>query len=318
MILALLCAHLAHAAGGEFFGEFLNATEPGATRARLEERVYQSEYAAGVPYGLAQTRFDGSAPLAMSERSSWRANLFADYDAITSTAVFPNGRVMPNRLWDPGAGVSYARALDDGHSVGGSLTVSSPADRPFATARDTGFTLNAHYRLPQESGNAWIFFVSASNTRGYLNYVPVPGAAYYFHKGRELHGLVGFPFAMISWQPTDIFRLTAFAALLRTAEVRATLGREGAIQGYALVSYRTRNYRLYDRTDANERLFFEEALAEAGVIVPVAKGFNFELGGGQSFARRYFLADHVSDRSSAPAIQPDNALFAAGRFQASF
>jgi hypothetical protein len=308
----------AHAASSDFIGEFLNPGGRGETRMKAEERVYQSQYAAGSTYGLAQTRVEASAPLGGTPESSWRANAFAGYDAITSNAAFPNGRVMPNRLWDPGIGVSNARQLSNGNSVGASLAVNSPAVRPFYALRDTGFTLNAHYRLAQESGNAWIFFLNESNNRGFLNYVPIPGVAYYFHKGTELLGIVGLPFAMISWVPSEIFRVTAFAAVLRAAEAKATLGHRGSSQLYAAASFSTRNYRMNDRTDADERLFFEQALAEAGVIVPVAKSFNAELGGGQSFARRYFVAAKESDRSSSPQIRPDNALFAAARVQVSF
>jgi hypothetical protein len=97
-----------------------------------------------------------------------------------------------------------------------------------------------------------------------------------------------------------------------------TYGRAGGLQAYSFVGFRTRNYALSDRSDLKERLFVEEGLAQAGVLVPVAQGFALDVGGGQSFGRRYFLAEKDTDRASAPAIRPDNAPFVAAKLQAFF
>jgi hypothetical protein len=317
--LSLLACLPALAATGDFFGDLF--APPGmsqASRLRLEQRSFSREHAGGMPFGLAQTRLELSTPVAASESSSWRANLFADYDAIESGASLPGGRLMPNRLWDPGLGVSHSRTLEDGRTAGGSLTVSSPGDRPFSKARDLGLNLHLTYKMPQSDGNAWILFLSVSNTRGFLPYVPLPGAAYYFRSGRKLRGLAGVPFVLLHWTPADRLAVTFFYFPLRTAELKVAFGEAGALQPYALVSYRTRNYMLSDRPDPKERLFYEEGTAQAGVLVPLGKAVGLDFAGGQSFGRRYFTANKITDRSDAPTMRPDNALFAAAKLQALF
>ncbi|MGZ3661177.1 MAG: hypothetical protein ACXVCK_13835 [Bdellovibrionota bacterium] len=311
LFLGLTASSAAWAAGGDvdFFASLFAPSSAGP-RARLEERMYAKEYAADSPFGLAQTRFDASVPVWQSASDHWRASTFADYDAIESAAVFPNGRRMPNRLWDLGASVSDVRNLEDGRTAGGSIAVSSPADRPFAAGRDFGVNLNLNYKIPQPDGNAWILFLNVSNTRGFLNYVPLPGAAYFFQSGKKLRGLLGVPFAMLFWTPSESWTVTTFFFPLRTGELRVAYGSPRGPQPYALVSYRSRNYRLFDRTDPNERIYFDEGLAQAGVTVPFLKGLILDAGAGISFARRYYLATKPTGRGSAPGIAADNAPFA--------
>ncbi|MFZ8393412.1 hypothetical protein ACO1MB_14295, partial [Staphylococcus aureus] len=75
---------------------------------------------------------------------------------------------------------------------------------------------------------------------------------------------------------------------------------------------------LFDRTNDKERIFFDDGLAQAGVVIPLSKGLGLDLGGGQSFARRYYLAEKLTDRGSAPTIRPDNAWYGAAKVQAAF
>jgi hypothetical protein len=318
LILALLSPLAAYAAPADFYGEFFGPIPGMGSRVRVEQRVFQSEYAAGQPFALEQTHFDTSFPVTGSSDVFWRGTAFTDFDAIQSGANFSNGRVMPNQLWDPGGGLSRTQNLEGGKVLGGSITVSSPSNQPYAAFRDVGLNMHLSYKLPQENGNAWIFFLAFSNTRGYLDYVPLPGVAYFFQAGPTFRGIVGIPFLMLNWLPAKKWNLTAFYFPIRNAELRATFGNLDSLQAYAFVSIRTRTYMMSDRTDIDERLFSEEGLTQVGLIVPVSKGIALDLGGGQSFARRYFLGDKESDRSVAPTIQPDNELYAAAKMQASF
>ena len=323
MKFALACAAFlfspsAFAAANDFYADLFVPGMNMGTRAKLEQRNYGREFAAGRIFGLKQTRFDASIPVVKGEESSWRTTLFADYDAIESGASFSNGRVMPNQLWEPGAGISHTRNLPEGRSAGGSFSVSSPSDRPFSRARDYGFNLNLTYRLPQADGNAWILFLGVSNTRGFLPYVPMPGAAYFFKAGPKVRGLVGVPFGMIFWTPADLWTVTAFYFPIRVAELRVAYGSPRGIQPFAFVAYRGRNYRLFDRSNDKERLFMEEGVAQSGVSLPLYQGVLLELSGGWSFGRKYFLAEKITDRSGAPSIAPDNALFGSAKLSSFF
>lgn len=301
-----MLATTSQAAGGEMFAEIF--APPGLaqrTRVRAEYRHYGDE-----SVELRQVKTEASMPVVKTESGGWRAHAQADYDALSSTERFPNGRLLPNRLWDLGGGVSHSRALEEGRTVGGGLTVSSPSDRPFGRGRDYGFNLNLTYKVPAENESAWIFFLSASNTRGFLNYVPLPGAAYAFKAGDRLRLVLGIPFVLAFWMPSEVLTVTFTYFPLRNVELRLGVGARRGLSGYVLGNFRARNFRLHDRPNSDERLFTEEGLAQAGLNVPLlGPAVTLEAGGGYAFARRYFLAESMGDRKDAPSIRPGNTPF---------
>jgi len=58
--------------------------------------------------------------------------------------------------------------------------VGSGSDRLFDSMRETTFRGMADLRVPSASGNAWIFLLAYSNSRYFLNNVPLAGVAYEF------------------------------------------------------------------------------------------------------------------------------------------
>ena len=307
---ALFLSCLAFSASNDFMGDLMSppGLTPGA-RARYEYRHYGNAGANGENFSLKQSKLDLSAPVISEENNHWRAHASADYDDIRTKAVFPSGRVMPSHLWDIGAGVSHARTVQGDRTLGGNFSLSSASDRPFGAARDMGFSLNVTYKIPEVNEAAWIFFLSMSNTRGFLNYVPLPGAAYAFKAGERTRLVLGIPFLMAIWKPTDLWTVTFLYFPIRTTELRVSYGSLRGLQPYALASFRSRNFRLKDRTDKDERLFNDEGLLQAGLNVPLSRSFAVDLGGGLAFARRYFLASKLTEQPSSPAIRVENAAF---------
>lgn len=311
----LLAALPAQANSGEMFAEIF--APPGAaqrTRARYEYRHYGDESVT-----LRQSKGELSVPVSNGDAGSWRASASADYDDISTKERFPNGRQMPNRLWDAGAGVSHQRSLEGGRAAGGTFTVNSPSDRPFGRGRDLGFNLNLNYKIPEENESAWILFVSVSNTRGFLNYIPMLGAAYAFKASDKLRMVVGFPFLVAFWMPSEFVTVTATYFPVRNAELRLGIGPRRGLSGYLLANFRSRTFRLSDRSDKDERLHNEEGLAQAGLNIPLlGPAVTLETGGGWSFARRYYLASGFGGRKDAPRITPGNVGFGFAKLVTAF
>jgi len=321
--LALLClaaSPAAHASSQELFAEMLVPGGPRPlSRARYEQRRFGEADAAGQTLSLEQHRLDLSTPLASSERSSWRAQASAGYDGIGTQARFPGGRPLPNRLWNVSGGLSHSRKLENERNLGASLSVGSASERPFHRGRDLGYSLSLTYRLPGEAPeSAWFLFLSASNTRGFLNHVPLPGFAYFFRAHERLRMMAGLPFVMLFWTPSDRWNVLAYYFPVSNAELRVSYGSPRSLQPYALLSHRTHNFRLSDRLDSQERLFQDEGLAQTGLVMPVARGVQADLGGGLAFGRRYFLATKVTQRNTAPGVRVANAAFGTVRLQAAF
>lgn len=305
-LLLFFTAMPALASSGEMFAEIF--APPGATqrtRARYEYRHYGEE-----SLTLRQSKGELSVPVSKGDGRSWRASASADYDDIATKERFPNGRQMPNRLWDVGAGVSHQRILEDGKAAGGTFTLNSPSDRPFGRGRDLGFNLNLNYKIPEENESAWILFVSLSNTRGFLNYIPMLGAAYAFKASEKLRMVVGLPFVIAFWMPSEVVTVAATYFPVRNAELRVGIGPRRGLSGYILTNFRSRSFRLSDRTDSDERLHNEEGLAQAGLNIPLlGPALTLETGGGWSFARRYYLASGFGGRKDAPRIMPGSVGF---------
>lgn len=298
------------AMANDFMGELM--APPGmrlGSRIQNEFRQYGNSGANRENFKLQQNKFEVSTPISQSETGNWRAKASADYDSIETNATFPNGRKMPNRLWDVGGGFSHNRPVQGDRTLGGNFSVGSASDRPFGAGRDLGFSLNLTYKVPAENEAAWIFFVSFSNTRGFLNYLPLPGFAYSFKANSQVRMVIGVPFALVFWRPTDLWMVSFMYFPIRTAELRLSYGSPRGPQPYVLASFKTRNFRLYDRADKEERLFVDEGLFQTGFNLPVVKGVVAELGGGLSFARRYFLATKVTDHAKAPLVKVENAPF---------
>lgn len=303
----------------DFMGELM--APPGASqgvRVRNEFRQYGSAGANQESFELRQNRFDLSAPLAKTENGSWRARAFAEYDELKTRARFSDGRALPNQLWDAGAGFSHSRVVQGDRTAGGNFTVSSASDRPFGAGRDFGFSLNLTYKIPAENEAAWILFLSLSNTRGFLNYVPLPGAAYSFKAHERVRMVLGIPFALIFWRPTDLWTVTFSYFPIRTGELRLSYGSPRGPHPYVLASFKSRTFRLYERADKEERLFVDEGLFQAGFNLPVAGKVYAELGGGLAFARRFFLARKVTEHTNAPKIRAENAPFGHLKLMANF
>ncbi len=306
-------------AANDFMGDLMSP--PGLTpgvKTRYEYRHYGNAGANSENFQLGQSKFDISGPLANNGKSSWRAHAAADYDDVKTKARFHDGRQLPNRLWDVGGGFSLTRRLEGDRVTGGNFTLSSSGDQPFSAGRDFGFSLNFTYKVPAENEASWIYFLSMSNTRGFLNYIPLPGFAYSFKAGERTRMVLGIPFAMIFWRPGGAFSVSFFYLPIRTAELRIGWGNPRGFQLYSLASFRTRNFRLHNRTDKEERLFNDEGLFQAGVNLPVSRAVILDIGGGLSCARRYFLAKKATEHNTAPLLKVENAPFAHIKATAAF
>ena len=234
-IVASLYVTSAFAGPNDFYSDLFVPGKKSAVRSKAEFRKYSKESMAGDRFSLEQSRLEASAPIYSAEEFNWRATAFAEYDDIESSARFPDGRIMPNRLWDLGVGIGHNRELAEGKSVSGNLSLSSPSEKPFSAGRDMGITLNLSYKLPQADENAWIFFLGFSNNRGFLNYVPLPGVAYFYRASSQLRMVLGLPFAMLFWLPGENWTVSAYYFPIRSAD----LTRRGPT---AAVTYRERSF----------------------------------------------------------------------------
>lgn len=319
-IIALLISMPAQANVNEIFAELFGRPDRGGVKASYGLQQYES---AGVKQtqdklSLRQHRMDASIPLNNLSDKKWKLLLNANGDEIRSAARFPNGRPLPNKLWQIGAGLSHMRMLEGDRTIGGSFLIGSSGDKPFSAARDLTYQGNMVYKVPLEGEAAWVFFLNVSNTRGFLNNIPLPGAAYFFKAHSRLRMAVGLPFFTLFWTPIDktIFSLSYFP--LYNAQAKFSYFIFGPAHVFIQAKYQSDNYFLSDRANKKEKIFYEEAFASVGFAMPLERNILVDGTAGYSFDRKYFLGEKSSARKDGQLRRPDKATFASIKLIASF
>ena len=123
----------------------------------------------------------------------------------TDAFLKDSGRPFPNELWELVGGLSYSHRTEDGWTVGGSVSIGSPSDRPFQILCEVVPSVNAFTRdaVAARAGDAWLFSVSWVPVR--LIRFPLPGIAYEWNPSEQLQVVAGVPFSVV-WKPTERFR----------------------------------------------------------------------------------------------------------------
>jgi hypothetical protein len=308
----------AHAEGSGFFAELLGRESRPALTASYEITQHETKTAGGGPLALREHSFSAGIPLNSLSDQRWRLLLEGQQEEIGSRARFPDGRPLANSLWNLGAGASYLRLTEENRTVGGYLMAGASSDHLFRSGRDLFFQGTFVYKIPEERESAWILFLSLANDRGFLNYLPLPGALYFFRPHPKLRVGLGLPFLLLFWSPWEkaVVNLTYFP--LHNAEAKLSYFFFGPAHAYCLVKYDSKNFFLSDRADRKERLFAEEAEAALGVAAPLERNVLVNASLGYGFDRKFFLGRGQGKRAEGQLLRPANGAFASVRLTTAF
>lgn len=318
--LALLAPLAAHASMNDVFAELFGRPDRPSLKASYELRQLETEAVkqSDDKVELRQHAIDASIPLNNLSDKRWKLLLENRLDEVESNARFPDGRRLPRKLWDLKAGLSHLRQLEEERTVAGSFEIGSTSDQPFSAFRDTTFQGSAVYKVPTEAEAGWLFAVQWSNTRNFANYIPIPGIAYYFRPADSLRLALGVPFFVVFWSPFDKAVVNMSYFPLNVGQVRFSYFVFGPAQAYAQVKYQTKNYFLEGRQKKEERLFYEEAVAQVGFSMPLERNLLVDASAGLSFDRKYFFGEGTRDKKDGQLIRPDKGPFASLRLIATF
>jgi hypothetical protein len=315
----LLCLPLAAQANvGDVFAELMGRPDKGGLKAAFEIKQYETEAVSGDKLALRQQNVQISAPLNSLSDRKWKLMLNGGLEEMRTNARFPNNRPLPNQIWDAGAGLSYTRLTDADRTIGGYFMVGSHGDRPFGAFRDTSIETTAFYKIPKENEAAWVFFLSFANDRGFLNYVPLPGAAYFFRPHEKLRMAVGVPFLMMFWSPFEkaVASLTYFP--VNRAQAKFSYFFFGPAHAFVGARYHSQNSFPSDRSARRERLYYEEAVMDAGFSMPLERYLLVDASVGYAFDRKYFLGEDQRDIKNGQVVRPGKSPFASVRLIATF
>lgn len=217
-------------------------------------------------------------------------------EEIDSGAVLPDtGESFPRELWDVRFGTLYRYRFDDGWMVGGLARFGSASDHPFANGDVLVGDATVFLRVPASGRDSWLFFLNWSNNRDILNNYPVPAFEYWYEPSDAFSAILGIPFISVEAHPAPEVDLLASYLIPRTVHLLGSYKPLDLVEVYLGYDWRNERYLREDRVHRDDRLFYQEMRARAGLLFHLFPHVLIDLTGGYSFKRSYYEGTKVED-----------------------
>jgi len=259
--------------------------------------------------GLANLQAGLTIPVFDTAEQSAFANPSAQVLTVSGQPLLPNNRGrVPARLWDIQLGGTYVRQTEDKWSWGLALSGGSASDRPFASIHEATVAAMGFVRVPKSDADAWLFYLVSTSNGQVGHNIPIPGAAYEFHR-EQLNGVVGFPFFNLHYRPVDCFEWELQYAALTDVQARLNYRPADPVKLFTGFAWTNHAWFRADRTANHRQLFLYEKHLESGLIWQALPRANLQLSAGYAFDR-YFTESfgfslglrHRVDIGSGPFI----------------
>jgi hypothetical protein len=243
--------------------------------------------------------------VAKTEKDTWSVSQRFGVFTVGDSLSIPGVQTVPNDLYTLEVGGGYSHKLGDRRDFSLNMSVGSDSDRLFNSIHETVFRGTASYRMPSGAENAWMFFLSYSNNRHFLNNIPLPGVAYAFKcDDKHLDGIVGFPFLALRWKPTVDWtgQLSLFGPRNLTTEVSRRV--TASLRAYGVFQWNSQEWMTINRGDNSNRLFFDRKKVGLGLRSPLPHGLLVDVSGGRQFDQHFFINDASSYKDVPTAGLP--------------
>ncbi len=262
--------------------------------------------------GYLEQDFTLLAPIWQNSTDELSGTVRVMDDAFNTHAILPDTHDrFPAELWNVQLGSNYRHLFDNGWIAGGGVAVGSASDKPFHGLDEMSVSANASLRVPQGEHNAWIFSLNMSSNSQVLPFVPIPGVAYLYAPGPYLQALIGFPFASVTWRPTDDVTLQATYALLTTFHGRAYYRIARPVSAYVGIDFENQNWYRVGRVSVNDRFFYYDDRLSGGVQWFLSRRAVLDVSAGYVFDRFYFEGTNSTSQGFNRIDVGDGAFLAA-------
>jgi hypothetical protein len=239
-------------------------------------------------------------------------------ESFDTNAILPSTQQhFPAELWNIGFGPNYRHLFDNGWIGGGSVQLGSFSDKPFHGIDEMTISAEGFLRIPSKQNNAWMFFVAMSSNSQILPFIPIPGVAYLWVPSKSFQALVGFPFANVTWRPTDNLTFNVSYALLTNFNGRVSYQLCRQVRLFTGLEFVTQNYFRTGRVDVQDRFFEYYDQLFTGVQFILGPRAFFDLSGGYVFDRMFFEARTFTS-SQTNRVNVDPSAFVSGTLQFRF
>lgn len=157
--------------------------------------------------GAAFKAYDLNVGYPVVSETDWKPLLVlkAESTSISQSGLtVGNNRVLINKaLLDRGVGVGLLKTMNDEGYLKFVALYGSASDEPFQNNRDIDIDLNLQYISSLRNDGQWIFIISSTKNRGYLNNKIVPLLGYRYFFNRAVNATLGLGFLEAQWHPTN-------------------------------------------------------------------------------------------------------------------
>lgn len=237
----------------------------------------------GNPVVINQGKVSLTTPVWTSGEKSFTSSLSAGTVKINERVSSPDGDKIGelHRLELSG---QFTRMSESKGMTGLRGSLGSAGDKPFHTARELVFSMNAFYAPPgEEKDSHWIYTIFFSNNNGFANYIPIPGFIY-LYKNESFTGMFGLPFLNFQWTPVKpwLFSFSWFITNLKTSLSYALNDASQLSLGFSI---NQQNFLREGRDEQRDRIFLNDKRIYLGFRQVLAKELSFEFQSGQTFDR---------------------------------
>ena len=268
--------------------------------------------------GLMEHDFFLMAPVWQNERNEFGITARVELQDTNTDAVLPReGIPLPSQLWEVRVGGNYRGVVRRDWIWAVNASFGSASNEPFQASDAFDGTLGGLLRIPHKERNAWLFFLYFATNREFLNYVPLPGAGYWWEPSDTLRAIIGIPFASVAYNPIEKLSLNLSYFAVRNIQAEARYRISWPLTVFAGFDWRNQRYFRADRDNSDERIFYYEKRIGGGLRLGVAKQVALTFEGGWAFDRFYFEGEDYGDRDQNMIDVDDSpygAVKIAGRF----
>lgn len=210
-----------------------------------------------------------------------------------------SGTVLPSELYRAEIGSQYFKMSADRTSWGMRASIGFTGDEVFKSSKDGSFSGNIYYSQAPSADGFWIFTVFIANNSPLGNYIPIPGAIY-FYKTPTFTGLFGFPIVSMQWTPVNpwSFGVSIFGPTIST---EANYGSIDDMQIFVNAGWSQQSFILKDRIIEKDRLTIEEKKVGFGIRTPVLGFIGAEFQVAKSFERRAYIGEGLFKKAGGSA-----------------
>ena len=216
---------------------------------------------------------------------------------IDTAAVLPNtGEPFPKRLWDISFGPAYRHRFGNRWVLGISALAGSASDDPFSRFDVLDINANAFLRIPSGERNAWLIVINYASNREFLRHYPIPGFGFLLGSKKNVRGFFGVPFFVQFFPNGPVSFRASYIPIVKIDAVLSAMPSE-SVEVFTGFQWRNERYMRADRVGRDDRLYYYEMLAKAGVVIKPARWAKLIIEGGYSFRRKYFEGERFYDDS---------------------